>query len=201
MTFERERFDPEAFAVERRGLHADPAPIADVDFEFPVGVEIAQFHVGDAAVRALERVFGIVRHEFPVLIEYVAALLPGQESDDAAFAVGAGGGAEPADVFVFGQIQLVHCDQPAVEPHFSHGVPILDHQQPRGTILSADHQDVAGRFHLRTFPEGRELEGGRLAPRGYFGLGNGNLRLSRRGRRPASGRLGRGRRRFLRILF
>ena len=161
---------PEPFAVERHALHADHAGVADEHLQLPAAVQVAQLHVGDAAVRVLQGVLRIVGHRVPVLIQHVAALLHPEEGDDVAPAVGAGGRPQTADELLRRKIQLVPGDQLAVQPHLGQGLPLLDHQQPRAGRAAGQDGDVAGRFHLRAFPQRRELQPGRLRPLGDLGL-------------------------------
>ena len=55
---------PEAFAVERHPLDADHAGVADEHLQLPVALQVAQLHVGDAAVGVLQGVLRIVGHRF-----------------------------------------------------------------------------------------------------------------------------------------
>ncbi len=156
---------------QRHGLHADRAQVADVHFQTAAGVEVAQFHVGDAAVGILQRVFGIVGHHVPILIEHVAALLGHQEGDDVAAAVGAGAHAEPADELLVGEVQLVPGQKLAVQPHFGQGVPVIDDQQPRRAVLFVQTRMLPGDFNSAHFHSGASFSrAGRLGWPG-FGLG------------------------------
>ena len=141
---------PEAIPVERHRLHADHAPIADVHLQLSVAVEVAEPHVGDAAVGMFQGVFGKVGDEIPVLVEDVAALLRDQEGDEVAMAVGADGGAKAADGLLFREFELVQGDQLAVQADLGHRRAVLDHQQPLGPAL-----DRRGRGYCPAFSDRR----------------------------------------------
>ncbi len=148
---------PEAIAVERHGLHADDAPIADVHLHLSAAIEVAQPHVGDAGVGVMQGVFGIVGQQSPVFIVNMAALLRDQKRDEVAMSIAADCRAQAADDLIFRQFERVYRDQLAVQPDFGHRRAVLDHQQPFGSFRPVEDEDIAGHLQVGAFPRRREL--------------------------------------------
>ena len=108
VTLEIERLLHRRLPSSETRLHADDAQVADEHLEFAVAVQVAQLHVGDAAVGFFQGVFRIAGDDVPDRHPARGSVAAWRETPRSQpLAVGADGRAQAADELALGQIQLV----------------------------------------------------------------------------------------------
>ena len=145
-TLEMERLDQMRLPSSVNGLHADHVPIADVHFRRAVAVQVAEFHVGDAAVRILDGIFRVTEHYIPLVVQNVTALLKAGKNGEIYFSIGRGQQTDVGDEFRLADIQFMQGDEFAVQTDLGQGFGAFDNYQSRLCIWRIEDQDVARGF-------------------------------------------------------